>query len=53
MTLRDLEVMVAFDYMCIPDIFWENVGKDRDKVCGAAMKAKSKGDLDRIIQQYI
>lgn len=53
MTLFDLEQAVTNDFYCIMDLFWENVGSDRNKVIDAVHKAKDTKALHRIITKYI
>lgn len=53
MTIFDLEMCVINDFYCCMDIFWENVGKDKDKVVKAVHNAKTKRALVSIITQYI
>lgn len=53
MTIFDLEMCVINDFYCCMDIFWENVGKDKDKVVKAVHKVKTKKGLVSIITQYI
>lgn len=53
MTIYDLEQAVVFNHYCTMDTFWENVGKDKQKVVDAVHKAKNEVALNRIITRYI
>ena len=53
MEIYDLESIVVWEFYCNLDLFWENVGRDRDKVLDRVSKAKTKKELVSIINEYI
>ena len=49
----DIIACCLFDCYCLPSIFWENVGTDKQLVWQQIREAKTEKDIRKIVGQYV